>query len=55
VGISDWQEGQPAQADLFDAPRQPACDARLLKTIDAVSDRFGKGKLQVGLARKRRE
>ncbi|MCO6411697.1 MAG: DNA polymerase IV [Thiogranum sp.] len=52
VGISDWDTGDPAQADLFDTPRQSASSERLLKTLDEVNAKFGKGVLQVGAARK---
>lgn len=52
VGISDWGEGQSAQADLFDQPERQEDDTRVLQTIDAVSDKFGKGLLQVGAPRK---
>ncbi len=50
VGISDWQQAEPesAQADLFDQPQERAKDDRLLETLDRVTDRFGKGMLQVG-------
>ena len=50
VGISDWQqsESEPAQADLFDQPQEREKDDRLLETLDRVTDRFGKGMLQVG-------
>ncbi len=54
VGISDWQENQPDQADLFDQPEQREDKQRVLKAIDAVSEKFGKGKLQVGVSRKKR-
>lgn len=53
VGISHWQEDEPAQADLFETPRQRERDGRLLETIDRVSDRFGKQALQLGCAAKR--
>jgi len=52
VGISSWEEDKPAQADLFDQPEQREDTQRLLKTIDAVSEKFGKSMLQVGLSRK---
>ncbi|MCP4285013.1 MAG: DNA polymerase IV, partial [Gammaproteobacteria bacterium] len=54
VGISDWQQvkSNPVQADLFDQPRVPEIDDRLLKTIDRVADRFGKGMLQLGCTAK---
>jgi len=50
VGICDWQEAESAsaQADLFDQPRKREQDERLLETLDKVSDRFGKGVLQLG-------
>ena len=48
VGISDWQQAEPVQADLFDQPQEREEDDRLLETIDHVTDRFGKGMLQIG-------
>jgi DNA polymerase-4 len=51
VGISSWEEDKPAQADLFDQPEQREDKQRLLKTIDAVSEKFGKRMLQVGVSR----
>ncbi|HHH39781.1 MAG TPA: DNA polymerase IV [Sedimenticola sp.] len=50
VGISHWQDAgaEPAQGDLFDRPREPKRDRRLLETLDRVTDRFGKGALQLG-------
>jgi DNA polymerase-4 len=54
VGISGWEEDQPArmQADLFDQPEQQEENKQLLQTIDAVTEKFGKGMLQVGVPRK---
>jgi DNA polymerase-4 len=54
VGISGWEEDQPAeaQADLFDQPEQQEENKQLLQTIDAVTEKFGKGMLQVGVSRK---
>ena len=52
VGISGWAENQPAQADLFDQPELAGDNARLLQTIDAVTEKFGQGMLQVGVPRK---
>jgi len=52
VGISSWEEDKPAQTDLFDQPEQREDTQRLLKTIDAVSEKFGKSMLQMGLSRK---
>ena len=52
IGISGWEEHQPAQADLFDQPEQQEDNKQLLKTIDAVTEKFGKNLLQVGMSRK---
>jgi DNA polymerase-4 len=54
VGISDWREAaaEPLQPDLFDPPRKPARDERLLETLDRVTERFGQGVLQLGCANK---
>ena len=52
IGISGWEEHQSAQADLFDQPEQQQDNKRLLKTIDAVTEKFGKHLLQVGAPRK---
>jgi len=52
IGISSWEEHQPAQTDLFDQPEQQQDHGWLLQTIDAVTDKFGKQLLQVGVSRK---
>jgi len=52
VGISGWEKDQPAQADLFDQPEQRQDNKQLLQTIDAVTEKFGKHMLQVGVPRK---
>lgn len=52
VGISSWEDDQPAQADLFDEPEQKGSNQQALKTIDAVAEKFGKSLLQVGVSRK---
>jgi DNA polymerase-4 len=52
IGISGWEEDQPAQTDLFSQPEQQEDNKRLLKTIDAVTEKFGKHLLQVGVSRK---
>lgn len=52
IGISGWENGQPAQGDLFNQAAQTASDKQLLKTIDDVTEKFGKGMLQVGMSRK---
>ena len=52
VGISHWQAPHAPQADLFAPAVAHEHQRRLLTTIDAVNDRFGKHKLRVGLSRK---
>ena len=54
IGISGWEADQPAQTDLFDQPEQQEDNKRLLKTIDAVTEKFGRHLLQVGVPRKPR-
>ena len=52
VGVSDWKDTQPAQADLFDNSEQRQESQQLLKIIDDVTEKFGQGMLQVGVGRK---
>ena len=52
IGLSGWEEDQPAQTDLFGQPEQQQDNKQLLKTIDAVTEKFGKHLLQVGVPRK---
>ena len=52
IGLSDWEQQQPAQTDLFAQPEQQQDSRQLLKTIDAVTEKFGKHLLQVGVSRK---
>ena len=47
MGISGRQETESVQADLFERPDKREKDDRLLETLDRVSDRFGKGALQL--------
>ena len=51
VGISDWTASEISQADLFGQNEQRKSDRRLLDTIDSVAERFGNGKLQLGIRR----
>jgi len=51
IGITNWEEHQAVQADLFDQPEQQEDNKRLLKTIDAVTEKYGKHLLQVGVSR----
>jgi DNA polymerase-4 len=52
IGLSHWEAHQPAQADLFDQAEQQRDNTRVLQTIDAVTEKFGKHLLQVGVPRK---
>jgi DNA polymerase-4 len=54
IGLSGWQEDQPAQEDLFVQSEQQQDSQRVLQTIDAVTEKFGKRLLQVGVSRKPR-
>jgi DNA polymerase-4 len=53
IGLSGWAEHRPAQASLFDPPEQQQDTRRLLNTIDAVTEKFGRQMLQLGTSRKR--
>ena len=48
VGISAWHQIEPVQTDLFDQSQAHARDDKLLQTLDRISDRFGKGIVQIG-------
>jgi len=48
VGISNWESSGSQQADLFAGTRTSQKDERVLRTLDDVADRFGKGVLQLG-------
>ena len=52
VGISGWEAEPSMQTDLFGEPGAQPGDRRVLETIDAVEDKFGRGLLQVGVSRK---
>lgn len=52
VGISDWHQDEPVQADLFEQPQTDKKDDKLLETLDRITDRFGKGILQIGAINK---
>ncbi len=49
VGLSNWQDSQSAQSDLFEPPGQREDGQRLLETMDAISEKFGDGILQIGV------
>jgi DNA polymerase-4 len=52
IGISNWEEYQTTQTDLFAEATRQEDNKCILNTIDAVSEKFGKHLLQVGLSRK---
>jgi DNA polymerase-4 len=52
VGISGWETEPSVQTDLFGESGAQSGDRRVLETIDAVEDKFGRGLLQVGVSRK---
>jgi DNA polymerase-4 len=49
VGISDWADTAPPQADLFEGPRARQKRESLLATIDRARERFGHGALGLGM------
>ena len=49
IGISGWDEGEPFQGDLFSPAEDHEREQRLYATLDRVGQRFGRGKLRVGL------
>jgi DNA polymerase-4 len=49
VGISEWSATDTTQPDLFDSPQRRTAGRQVLRTIDAVSEKFGHGKLQLGV------
>ena len=53
VGISGWDAEPSGQEDMFGESGERAADRRVLETIDAVEDKFGRGLLQVGVSRKK--
>lgn len=54
LGLTGWDAPAPAQADLFgEAEPEPATDKeRLYETLDSISEKFGRGKVQRGVRRK---
>lgn len=53
IGLSDWADDDTVQGDLFDEVDEQPADENLLRTIDRVTERFGTGKLQLGIRSKR--
>lgn len=52
VGISDWGDPQSTQGELFAPDTGQQDNESVLKAIDKVTEKFGTGKLQLGLNRK---
>ena len=52
ISISGWEDGNNHQADLFSTPAQDERDSSLYKTLDKITQRFGKEKLTLGTYRK---
>jgi DNA polymerase-4 len=55
VGIAGWSRGDANQADLFDGVPEEASAGheRLDEALDAISRKFGRGKVQRGLRRRK--
>ena len=51
VGISGWTSAD-AHDDLFVDSRKQAKENRLYDTLDRISERYGEGKLSLGMGRK---
>jgi DNA polymerase-4 len=52
VGLSEWASEEGHQLDLFADPEDVRREQRLFAAMDRVAERFGRGKLQLGLPRK---
>ncbi len=50
LGISEWADSEP-MGDLFDDPDEQEREECLYATMDNVSEKFGEGKLSLGLKR----
>lgn len=53
MGVSDWGEGSGTMLDLFDSTQPSDRDHRLYSMMDEATDRFGKGKLSLGIPDKK--
>ncbi len=51
LGISDWGDGGPI-GDLFDDPDDWEREERLYATMDEVTEKFGEGKISLGLKKR---
>ncbi|MES9885071.1 MAG: DNA polymerase IV, partial [Sedimenticola sp.] len=54
LGITAWDQGE-VERDLFDDPEKRHREKQLYSAIDQVKARFGRGKLGLGLERKKDE
>ena len=52
IGISGWDQNAVTQTDLFAPAGQDKNQKKILETIDAVTEKFGKPMLGVGLSQK---
>ena len=52
VGISHWDTEESPQPDLFESSQPATRDNELLATVDRITERFGKGLLEIGRVRK---
>lgn len=49
IGLSEWGATHSGQLDLFDEAAVESRDDAIWRTLDKVSERFGQGKLQLGM------
>lgn len=52
IGLSDWADSHSRQHELFGEDTTDEDDERVLQAIDKVTERFGAGKLQLGVRQK---
>ena len=53
VGLADWGEGGCGQMDLFAPRERKQREEELWRTLDRVAERFGSGKLRLGMPGRR--
>lgn len=54
IGVSHWETLQGSTPDLFETLETPRQEQHLYRMMDQVNERFGKGKLSLGVPHKRR-
>lgn len=52
VGLADWCAGGQGQMELFAPPGRRRREEELWRTLDRVAERFGSGKLRLGMRRR---